>query len=370
MRIQPQTQPRGIALIIVMITILVLSVLAGGFAYSMKVETKLARNANSETELYWIGRSGVNLARFVLGEQLAIGCEPYDSLNQIWAGGPGGQCSTNSAIAGFSLKDIEIGSGYIRSIKIVDLERKLNINLADEAMLQQAFMLMGGDAGDFPAVIASIQDWIDGDDNTHIGGTESDYYQHLSPPYYAKNRPIDDLSELLLVRGVTPDMYWGPASTNHTPGVIQRQLNQLGQLRSPLAQPVGLVDLFTPVSAGKLNINTAGLMTLQMVPFIDENRAQQIIHLRSGFDGQEGTEDDTPCGSMGMNINSFLLSAGLGPQEIGVASRYFDQRSRTFQVTVDAEINGRHRLFHALLLRNNPRDVQVMGFYWKEPDGT
>ena len=28
---------------------------------------------------------------FALGEQLALGCEPYDSLNQVWAGGPGGQ---------------------------------------------------------------------------------------------------------------------------------------------------------------------------------------------------------------------------------------------------------------------------------------
>ena len=40
----------GIALIIVMISITVLAILAGGFAYSMKVETKLARNANNLLE--------------------------------------------------------------------------------------------------------------------------------------------------------------------------------------------------------------------------------------------------------------------------------------------------------------------------------
>ena len=53
-------EPRehGIALVIVMISIFVLTILAGGFAYSMKVETRLARNANSETELEWLGRSG------------------------------------------------------------------------------------------------------------------------------------------------------------------------------------------------------------------------------------------------------------------------------------------------------------------------
>ena len=45
-------------MVIVMISIFVLTMLAAGFAYSMKVETKLARNANSEAELE-IGRAHV-----------------------------------------------------------------------------------------------------------------------------------------------------------------------------------------------------------------------------------------------------------------------------------------------------------------------
>ncbi|MBP7827535.1 MAG: general secretion pathway protein GspK [Verrucomicrobia bacterium] len=364
MRIRRPSASAGIALIIVMITILVLSVLAGGFAYSMKVETKLARNANSETELQWMGRSGVELARFVLAQQLALGCEPYDSLNQIWAGGPGGQCTSNSPLTGIGLTDVELGNGRF-SVKITDLERKFNINVADEAVLQRAFMLMDADAGEFPAVIAAILDWVDPDDNTHIGGAESDYYQTLIPPYYAKNRPIDDLSELLLVRGVTPDLYFGPASTNHTPGRFERQNQRLGRVGTPLGYPVGLMDLFTPVSSGKININTASLMVLQMVPFIDENRAAQIITLRSGYDGQEGTDDDTPAGSQGMNVLAFLASAGLSQQEAAVAARYFDQRSRTFEVTVEAEVNSYKRTFIAIVGRNSPRDVPVLSFYWR-----
>jgi len=364
MRIAPPQKPRGIALIIVMITVLVLSVLAGGFAYSMKVETKLARNAISETELMWLGRSGVQLARFVLGEQLALGCEPYDALNQIWAGGPGGQCTSNSPLMGFSLSNIELGHGRF-SVKITDLERRFNINLADEAVLQHAFIVMGADPGEFPALVSAILDWIDADDNTHLSGAESDYYESLQPPYFAKNRPIDDLSELLLVRGITQEIYWGPANTNHSPGALQRQLSQLGTVSSPLSYPVGLVDLFTPLSAGKLNINTASLMGLQMVPFIDENRASRIIMLRSGYDGIEGTEDDTPAGSPGLGMLDMLVSAGLNQQEAAMAARYFEQRSRTFEVTVEAEVNSYHRTFVAILGRNSPRDVQVLSFFWK-----
>ena len=75
----------GIALIIVLISIVVLTMLAGGFAYSMKVETRLAQNANSEAELEWLGRSGVEYARWILAEQMKIPQEPYDALNQVWA---------------------------------------------------------------------------------------------------------------------------------------------------------------------------------------------------------------------------------------------------------------------------------------------
>src|SRR5262249_55724197 len=89
----------GIALIIVLISIFVLSIVAGGFAYSMKVETKLARNANSETELLWLGRSGVEYCKWILAQQLNIPTEPYDALNQVWAGGQGGIGTSNSPLA-------------------------------------------------------------------------------------------------------------------------------------------------------------------------------------------------------------------------------------------------------------------------------
>jgi type II secretion system protein J len=88
----------GIALVIVMISVTVLAVLAGGFAYSMKVETRLARNGNNETQLEWLGRSGVEYARWILAEQMRIPNEPYDALNQVWAGGPGGPGLTNSPL--------------------------------------------------------------------------------------------------------------------------------------------------------------------------------------------------------------------------------------------------------------------------------
>ena len=349
----------GIALIIVMICITVLAMLAAGFAYSMKVETKLARNADSETELTWLGLSGVEKARWILAQQLTIAQEPYDSLNQVWAGGPGSMNTSNSVLAGVSL-DFELGNGKGK-MKITDLERKVNINIADEPMLEQALRLAGVDAGDFSAIAGSILDWIDPDDNTHIGGTESDFYQALDPPYYAKNRPIDDLSELLLVNGITPELYWGGASTNHPRAAIFQNQPGFAAHNAGMAYGVGFVELFTPLSTGRININTASLTTLQMIPFVDEIIASEIIRLRSGLDGVDGTEDDTPFRNAGELINV----PGISRQAVGQLQRICDVRSRTFEVEVEVEVNGYKRQFIAIVGRNNPRDVQVLSFYWK-----
>ncbi len=356
MKLRRNPSCAGIALIVVMIAITVLTILAAGFAYSMKVETKLAQNANSEEELIWLGRSGVERARWILAQQLAIGREPYDALNQKWAGGPGGIGTSNSPLADISLEDYQLGNGSF-SLKITDLERKININIADQDMLEQALRVVGVDPASMTAISASILDWIDPDDMTHVGGAESDYYQGLDPPYYAKNRPIDDISELLLIRGVTPEMYWGPALSEHIPAAFQKELALQGQ--NLLTYPIGLVDLFTPMSSGRININTASAEVLQAIsPFIDENVAAQIVQIRS--------EEDRPIGSPGKTILDALVGAGLpGPLAQQIGPRFFDVRSRTFQVEVDAQVAGYKRQFFAILGRASPRDVQVLTFYWK-----
>jgi general secretion pathway protein K len=361
MKNSPPSAAAGVALIIVMICITVLSILAAGFAYSMKVETKLAMNANSESELNSLGRSGVEMARWVLAQQATIAQEPFDALNQTWAGGPGSMLTSNNPLAGISLQNIQLGGGKF-SLKITDLERKVNINMADQAMLEQALRLIGVDAGEFTGITASILDWIDPDPNEHINGTESDYYATLDPPYQAKNGPVDDLSELLLVRGVTPDIYWGGVATNHLPAAFQNKVGFKQPGGGVLAYEVGLVDLFTPLSSGLININTASAQVLQMLPFVDENMAAEIIRLRSGPDGVDGTEDDTPLRNPGE-----LINAGLNNQVVGQITRYCTVRSRAFEVQVDAEINGYHRYFYAILGRpeRNPSDIQVLTYHWK-----
>jgi general secretion pathway protein K len=361
MRIAFQSKPRGIALIIVMIAIFVLAVLIGAFAYAMKVETKLAMNANREAEVIWLGRSGVELARWYVANEPPPG-EPYESLNQKWAGGPGSLAMTNSVLAEAPpLENCQIGDGKV-SVKITDLDRKFNINRADEPLLKQALTLVGVDAGEIDGITSSILDWIDTDDNEHMNGAESDYYQTLDPPYYAKNKPMDDLADLLFIKGVWDhqEIFWGSSSTNHTPAAFQKT-DRFGR---PVAEPVyaiGLAELFTPLSSanGKLNVNTASATVLQAIPLVDAATAAQIVQMRAGPDGVDGTDDDTPFRTINEVVNAVPDRAVYSQ-----IARYCDVRSSTFQVEVTADIGGYQRVFHAIIGRNNPRDVQILSFYW------
>jgi general secretion pathway protein K len=362
----PRKSEEAIALVIVMIAILVLGILAGGFATSMKVETILAIKSNNEAELEWLGRSGVEYARWILATQRSCPAEQYDALTQIWAGGSGGPCSTNSAL-GEVQHEVHLGHGYF-TWKITDHESKYNINVANEPILQQALIVMGADAGEMPVVVGSILDWIDPDDNEHVGGgAENDFYHRQQPPYDAKNGPIDDLSEMLLINGVTPEMYWGAGSTNvHVGGGVfqqQNQRNHFGNSSAPAPYSVGFVDMFTPISSGKLNINTASASVLQIIPGVDATRAEAIVAARGGEDDGSGLTGPFRSVEAGYLFNRV---PGLGLEVARQIARFADVRSSTFDVEIEAHIGDSTRRFIAVLGRSpNPRDMQILTFYWK-----
>jgi general secretion pathway protein K len=353
----------GMALIMVMIAVAVFSALAAALAFSMKVETQLARHADDEPQLLWLGRSGVEYARWILSQHPVR--EPYDSLNQIWAGGPGGMGETNSPLSGISMDNYQIGDGTI-SVKIIDLDRRINVNTANSLELQQVLTAMGVDANDISVVADSILDWRDTDDAQHVAGAESDYYQGLNPPYYAKNAPIDNLSELLLIKGVTPEMFAGGSPTNGVPATFQHPKLGLGNAPGETPNyPFGLKDVLTPFSSGNININTADMNVLQCIPGMDPQTAESIIKYRNGPDGVEATEDDTPYRNV-----SQLAAAGISQQAVQQLSRYCGVSSSVFEVHINAKIGDSTRDFTAILWRNTGTDIQVVSFWWGDAPQT
>lgn len=98
------------------------------------------------------------------------------------------------------------------------------------------------------ALMDSIADWIDTDDEPRLNGAESAFYVGLNPSYRPANRPMASVSELLAVANMTPEIYqalrpvvtvWPetPVGINiHTaPLPVLRALNSSGNLQ-PLSR--------------------------------------------------------------------------------------------------------------------------------------
>jgi type II secretory pathway component PulK len=370
MRTVANHNERGIALIIVMIVIVTLSVLAAGFAYSMKVETKLARNSSFDSDMEMLGRSGVEYARWILSQEIRQPQQAqYTALNQTWNGG----FETNEPLSHVTLDNIPLGPGTF-TIRMVDMERKFNLSTLTEGNIEifhRALELIGVDAADLTRISDSFLDWLDLDENKRINGAESDYYLAANPgrPYYSKNGRVDDVSELLLIQGITPEMYWGSGRTGVPVGT--EQLHRAGRPETAFtsgnpggeSSTVGLVDLFTSISGAGIavNVNTASADVLAVIPGMDLGLAHSIVDTRAGSDHVDGTDDDTPF----LNVGELINVPGMDPNVVNAVRQYFTTRSFLFQVIVEAKIGDYKRRYLALVHRRNQQDIPILYFQWK-----
>jgi len=356
---------RGIALVIVMIVVVGLAIIAAGFAYSMKVETRLARNSSFDTDMENLGRSGVEYARYILAMHLRVPIQgAYTALNQKWANGP---MSTNELLFDLQLENNPLGVGVF-SIRIEDMERKFNLSaIRDERylpILQKALEMSGVDAMQSQDILDSYMDWIDPDHHKRINGAESPFYANLNPaaPYVAKNGLMDDISEFLLIKGMTPELYYGsggvPAGLFEKPGAPRP--TSLGGSAS--GSGGGLRNLFTTISTAGLavNVNTAPPQVLELLPGMDAALARAIVDTRAGPDHQDGTEDDIPFEQRG----DLGFVPGLAPELVQIIGPFLVLQSQIFQVTVEARIGSYVRLYEALLHRRNAQDVAILYFRW------
>ena len=317
---------RGIALIIVMIIVAALTVIVTGFAYSMRVETKLARNTRFNPDMDWLGRSGVELARYLLSKR-APGEEQMDALHQKWAGGSGrigmGAMDELEPWEELPMTNVKLGNGTF-SIKITDMERKLNINSAPEPLLRYILEMHGGvDATDVDVFIDSLRDWMDPDENHGLNGAESDFYLSEYPPYYSKNGPLDHITELKLVQGFkeNPSIY----------NVFAKN--------------------FTAISGGLINVNTASAQVLGLLPGMDPIIAGDIVMYRAGPEGPYRSPNQ---------IGAVLEPFGMDP---GSIQQFLATESATFEVEITAKIGPQQRKYISLLRRLSPQDIRILYFH-------
>jgi len=341
----------GIALIIVLLTLFSLGVMAGIFSYAMKVETRLAANTTSGVELEWLGRSGVEIAKWILVQQETQ--VPSDrghiSLNQFWAGGPGPVDSVDNPFAGMSLSGIPVGDGTV-TLEITDQERWMNINSVyrNPIMMESALSMAGAAASDASVITDALLDWVDRDNIPQAAnGAESEFYLALAQPFEAKNGTIDDLRELLLIRGITPAIFWGPKWRVSAMGSGEESVGGALAVGEDGADPgAGLSEMFCTVSTGRINVNTAPEPVLRLLLGGDAARAREAVRLRQ----------ELPARDVGDVAR--LLGGVTGVTAGGQLST----QSFTYSVRVTAQLGAARETFVGLISRSGARDYQTLSF--------
>jgi len=174
---------------------------------------------------------------------------------------------------------------------------------------------------------------------------------------------------LRFIKNVTSELCYGGAATNIAPNAILSRMNRFGQPQAHSYSP-GLFDMFTALSTGQINIYTAKEPVLHAALGGDGQAAliaQQIVSLRGALN-DESAPVPTAGGSKYMSPVQLLYSAGVPSQAAAQQmASVFGGRSYTYKVTVDAEINGYHRFFIAVLgQKPNDKDIKVLNFYWRD----
>jgi general secretion pathway protein K len=174
-----------------------------------------------------------------------------------------GRPPTSEMEGGGGFSFLNIGDG-VAFYSLIDEESKININSAKMPIIRKLLILLL-DCEEMKAqsLAASIVDWRDNDSmySVPIGSAEDREYRSTSYPYWCKDGPYQVPDELLLVSGITAEMY-------------ER-----------------LKPYITIYGSGKVNINTASREVLEALG-MEESVIEIIMLYRRGEDGVVGTADD------------------------------------------------------------------------------
>ena len=211
-------------LIAVLIVIVVLSLMAYRFSDSMVSEYRAGVRTADTAKVRAAAVSGIHYAMALLSDRDTLMNQVGDPFNNpsyfqdiVVGTDPN---NPNKELRFSIIAVVPTAPGvYEQRYGVIDEAGKLNINamIANDPKGKALYDALMKLPNMTPEVADAIVDWVDADDipgnpDTGGGGTpgaESAYYQGLAAPYMAKNGPLNSLDELLLVKGVTPQLLYG-----------------------------------------------------------------------------------------------------------------------------------------------------------------
>jgi hypothetical protein len=212
-----QAQNRGLVLIIVLVVIMFLALGAYSFTDLMLTHHESAQLTGRQVQTRLLVDSGIEATKLYLSQPRAARLEAGGVFNNVTrfkgltiVPDPDPRERASVAIVSPNLDD----EGNLAGLRygLEDESTRLNLNtllVLDAQQEGSAQALLMGLPGMTEEVADAILDWLDPDDEPRMLGAEVDHYSGLQPPYRAKNGPLDTVEELLLVRGITPQLLFG-----------------------------------------------------------------------------------------------------------------------------------------------------------------
>ncbi len=265
-----RSSPRGgSALIIALWTIALLSMLVMSFALDAMLEGRISTYLRQRRRVDYLTQSGVAIAEMLLEKQSSVSsASSADDEEDRWK-----EPALRIKRGQTAVVDEPIGDGVVH-LEIIPEPARWNINMLigknSDAVWEQIFTTAGIPQEYFSELIDCWNDWVDSDSTPSTDGAEDDYYKSLTTPYKARNKEVDTVEELLLVKGFVPAILDG--------GI----LNPEEKNKELQVSVKGIKELFTTYGDGKINVNAAPMEVLMTIPGIDEIAAGAIIEEREG----------------------------------------------------------------------------------------
>ncbi|HST28203.1 MAG TPA: hypothetical protein VLK26_07520 [Rudaea sp.] len=178
------SRQQGVALILVIWVIALMGVLLGSFALIARTENFEARHLFDGTTARYAAQAGIERAVYELRNP---------DMTQRWVGDG-------------RPYDFEFDGAQVQ-VELTDESGLVDINTADDALLQGMFASVGVPADQVVALSDAIQDWRDPDDMPRPQGAELNEYKAAGLPYAPRNAPFQTVGEVQQVLGMNYDLF-------------------------------------------------------------------------------------------------------------------------------------------------------------------
>ena len=326
--LQNRSGEEGIVLIVVLWVMTALAVLTLSFSRESRIEIMTAGNVRSMEKSYYIARAGMESAIYQIIQKRMT-----PSVQTV-----GGDEEPDQVDLGKVTGSFDDG---LWLVNVQDESGKININTVSEQQLDLLIRAAGIEDPDAGILTDSILDWRGGaDDTPRTNGAKNDYYMSLNPPYMAKNGRFDAVEELLMVRGMTRDYFYGKPERAQD-GTVEYKY--------------GLSRFFTVYTTrDQVNVNHAALPVLLSIPGMSPDAAQMIFERRR-------IEPFRATAEVAREI-SFPLGAG-------VINRLTTAQTGIFTLTAEAHEEGSRvrRVIRAVIsLDSSGTQNPYQILYWNE----